>query len=563
MRYPDLAARVEQVLHQHGDADALFELMEREIDSAPQDASLYSLRARLNDACAYRSPAWRDLQQAAALAPGDREAALAVVAYQCRHAVRIAWSLSDDDDDDAVDARGAQLEDQAVAGMWRLMRDYAGDAAFALRILGAFDDSGVSRPCDNYGLVLTALAAHPADRALRKKEALVLSWLATIGPDTDNIPIGYYEDWFGNRLHAAGVERALAAIDALLAECEDTDLMAEKAGLLTGQEQLAQAAALYARLAIIYEEQLARAAPAEREALSERLENARREHANCAGGTSSYLAGQESLLASALDQVANMTGAARAAQLRADAETWRREAAAQKQGPDAKMKAELDRVAADMAGHVVGLLAEPPVLLRAQDPAGDAKGVAPWFAELAPGLKAAGLPAPVGFENPNYTGRFGSHQGRLWAHPDGRLALVAEAVPGNRLVRVISRLSDGSILVTGASLGSDLFSAGPRVESVTLMKDTPVPDMVALHAALLARRLAAAPGLSALPVRTLAELAQAENEMLALKQEFRRRVGVADVEIRGMPVRHPAYFAKVLRAEVAMRLAALGRDKTP
>jgi hypothetical protein len=94
----------------------------------------------MNHACDYPSPAWRDLQQASALSPGDREASLAMLAYQCMHAERLAWAMSnDDDDDDAAELCRADLEAHAVAGLRRLMRDNAGDAGFVLKIIGAID----------------------------------------------------------------------------------------------------------------------------------------------------------------------------------------------------------------------------------------------------------------------------------------------------------------------------------------------------------------------------------------------------------------------------------------
>ncbi|HEU4850810.1 MAG TPA: hypothetical protein VFT37_01495, partial [Telluria sp.] len=538
--------------------------MGREIDRAPDDASLYSLRARLNDACGYRSPAWRDLQQAYAIAPGDRDAALAVHAYQCRHAVRIAWSLSDDDsDDDAVDAHGAELETQAVAGIWRLMRDYARDTAFALRIIAAFDQSGALRPCDNYGLVLAALAANPASWELRKKEALVLAWLASIGPETDNIPIGYFEDWYGNRLNALAVDRAIAAIDAALLEREDAELLAEKANLLAAMEQLPEATATYKRLIAIYEMQLATASPADRDDVAGRLASARKAHDNCKGGAGSYLCGQESELAASIAQLEKMTSARRVEELKTAADEWRKAAANVKQGPDAKLKAELDRVAGEIAAQTVGLLSEPPVVLRTQDLDDIAGGASPWFDQRVPQSEVAGLAAPVGFEHAEAARKFGSHQGRLWAHPDGRLALIAETASTIRLVRVMSRFSDGTVLLTAGSLGTGLYGAGPKVDMVWVMPDTPVADMITLHSALLARRLAAQPGLLALPIRNVGELALAENILLALKHIFRRGVGITDTEIRGMPVQHPAYFSRVLKAEVAARLAALAQDRAP
>lgn len=557
MEQTDLGARLEHVLNSDGDPDALFAQLQQEIDRHPQDASLYTLRARLNDACGYRSPAWRDLQQAAALAPGDREAALALVAYQCRHASSLAWALSDDDeDDDAVDAKGAGLEAQAVDGLWRLMRDYAGDAAFALRLSRVPEEAHLWRPWDRYALVLTALAAHPDDWALRKQEALVLASLASMSPDVEDIPLGYFEDWYGNRMHALGVERALAAIEPLLSERPDTDLLAEQASLLTAIERLAEAAAIHARLIAIYEEQLRHAPPAVRDDLRERLERARQDHADCAGGTATYLVSQESMLASTIAHLAKLNGGSRVDELRSDADIWRRQARAMQDGPDPEMKAELDQVAPVVAGQIIGMLSEPPVALRTQRADDIDGGLAPWFDELAPGLHAAGLSLATGFENPNYTGRFGSHQGQLWTHPQGRLAVVAECVPGIQLVRVLSQLSDGSVQVTSGALGTSTFSAGPGVGLVWMLPDTPVSDMVMLHGAVLARRLAATPGLSPRPIATVAQLAQAENDMLALKAAFRRSVGVTDAEIRGMHVQYHDYFARVLKAEVAALLAA-------
>ncbi|HEU4850809.1 MAG TPA: hypothetical protein VFT37_01490 [Telluria sp.] len=199
---------------------------------------------------------------------------------------------------------------------------------------------------------------------------------------------------------------------------------------------------------------------------------------------------------------------------------------------------------------------DAPTILHSTRSGDVTRDVSDWFTELAPSLKAAGFSLASPFENVANTERMGQHRGQLWVHSDPRVALIAEAVPGVRLVLVISRLSNGTILVTGNNLGGFFHTAGPVLDGFAVFPGTPVAEMVRLHSALLARRLAGLAGVSALPILNLAHLAAAENHMRTQRTAFRRRVGLTDAEVRGMPVKHHAYFAKKLKAKVARRLAA-------
>jgi hypothetical protein len=219
-------------------------------------------------------------------------------------------------------------------------------------------------------------------------------------------------------------------------------------------------------------------------------------------------------------------------------------------------KLELQLKAWMIAKATVGLINDAPTILHSTRSGDVTKDVSQWFSELAPSLKAAGFSLASPFENVANTEKMGQHRGQLWVHADPRVAVIAEAVPGVRLVIVISRLSNGTILVTGNNLGGFFHTAGPVLDGFAVFPGTPVAEMVRLHRALLARRLAGLPGVSALPILNLAHLAAAENHMRTQRTAFRRSVGLTDAEVRGMPVKHRAYFAKKVKAKVARRLAA-------
>ncbi|KAF0812859.1 hypothetical protein IGB42_02703 [Andreprevotia sp. IGB-42] len=591
----ELAALTEQValaLQDEADFEATLAALDQQISVQPDSAALYRLRAQLHAAAYDRVAAWTDLLSAAAIAPDDADLALALASLQYRAAAHIAEHLlagdapeddsaADENNEDGfelgidietdpqADEKTAALQQEALASLQRLMKTHAADEAFALQLLATWEDLPVWQPWQHYTLILTALAQHPHSRALQLAEARYLASLASAcAVNSDDIPSGYFEDLTGNRYHALTVERALQRIDALLADASDAALLESKAALLAAQGKAPETAAAHAQLADLYDLQWQDADEETADELQAQRDEALAQAGLYRQGMAAVLGAQLAQMQEAVDQLKAMQSRYKndAAsgieeidpQFAALSDTLRVQAEAFEQGPSAAQYQELAAVAQQTAQRIVATIDFTPTTLLPLQASDLPDGVAPWFAEIAPELHAAGLTLNTLFDNPANTRALNQQcQGQLWSDPQHHTAFTAETARTVRLKRLLSTLSDGTLLLTADSRSSSFFGTGPYIDSISVDKDTPVQEMAELHLARLARKLAATPGLHAVPVADLPQLQALENQMRLLKIAFRFDAGITDAETRGMHMRFHDEFAALLQAEVTALIAPL------
>jgi hypothetical protein len=123
----------------------------------------------------------------------------------------------------------------------------------------------------------------------------------------------------------------------------------------------------------------------------------------------------------------------------------------------------------------------------------------------------------------------------------------------------VTEFDDHSFMMTADDRGKSFWESGPAIDSISVDADTPVGDMVELHLARVARKLADTPGLSALPIDSLERLAQVENRARESKIAFRLNEHITEVEVRGMHVQFHQQFKALLDAAIGAKLATLQR----
>lgn len=571
------------------DGNALMAALEAAVAAHPGEARLYGLRARMNAMAGYIFDAAADWERMLELAPGERGAALELAKLRLRHADSMAEAAvrrakdagagasanADEDEDDgeeddwdeADEASAAALarryREGSIASLHALMRAHAAELPFVGAMLDALDELYSVGPWVHYALLLEALAAHPGEAQLLAREAAFLASLAGYcGVESDEIPNGYLESVDGQRYHVATLVRALRAIDGCGAAIPD--LLASKGDLLGAMDDYPGAASAYLQAAALFDAQGARCEGEARESLEQEGAAARRRAGLCLQGRAALIEDRYSQMSEALDQLAAMRSSRGRApdidDLDSQLPACREWMEAAGQAMDEGQRDRYRELAQSVARQTVGLVSFEPIVL---DPIGQAQlegGISPWYAEMRPELDAAGLSFLQQFDNPANTRMLGMQcQGQVWTDPAGGSALVAETVRTIRLKRLVTQFSDGTFLMTADTRGRSFWEFGPTIDSMSVEADTPIGDMVRLHMARVARRLADASGLRTVPIDSLARLAQVENKTRVDKNEFRFREKITDVEVRGMHVQFHDQFKALLQGAVAEKLAALAR----
>jgi hypothetical protein len=582
----DISKRVELFLNPadndeddgDGDWDGLMADLEEAIAADPGQAWLYRLRARMHAAGYDIYSASLDWARALELAPEDRDTALELATLHLRRADRLAETAvhrakprseaagddeedadEDEDDWDEADeeqaaALSAEFSSAGDTALRALMRSHVGDMPFAQRLLDALDELHAVSPWTHYTLLLQALAAHPGHPSLLAREARFLAFLAGhCATDTDEIPAGYLETLSGQRLHAITVQRALKAIDAVVNP--GGALLLTRAELLEALAQYPQAADAYAQAAALLDD--------------EEATIARARAALCTRGRQALIEDQFAMVAGAMEQLAEMRRkmgsepddeqddmAATMAESKAALE-------AVDEGLDDDERAKYIALAESTAAKTVGLISFEPIVLNPIAESALEGGLSPWYAGMAPELEAAGLSFLAQFDNPANTRALGMQcQGQVWTDAGGASALVAETVKALSLKRLVTELEDHSIIMTVDDRGRSFWQGGPAMDVSSVDAATPIGDMAELHLARVARRLADSPGLRAIPIDSLARLAEVENRAREAKIAFRFDEGITDIEVRGMHVQHHDEFKDLLAAAVRRKLDAIERPAT-
>lgn len=566
------------------DGDELMELLEAAIAANPREARLYVRRARMHDMAFYIMEAASDWEQALAIAPGDRDAALELARLRLRRAERLAEFVvrrekaaqnpvvqarddedeDEDDWDEADDARAselvAQFEAAGTQALRGLMQAHVADLDFVLVLFDAIDEVYSLSPWVHYTLLLQALAAHPGITELKTREAKFLVSLAAYSAiDSEQIPAGYLESIFGHRYHVATLDQAVRAIDAVTAIAADADLLMSKGELLLAMDQYQDAAAAYLQAAELFD------AVADEDE-GERAGNARKQADLCGQGRAALVEDQFAQMRAAMERLADMRrdmgGDPDEGQEEMNASIAEARAAVDASGPgfDAEQQIEYARMAESVAQQTVNLISFEPIVLQPISEPELVGGLAPWYAVIGPALNDAGLSFLLQFDNPTNTRMLGMQcQGQLWTDAGAGSALVAETVRTLTLKRVVTEFDDHSFMMTADDRGRSFWEYGPTIAPMSVDADTPIGDMVQLHLARVARRLADTPGLSAIPIDSLERLAQVENRAREDKIDFRFREKITEVEVRGMHVAFHDQFKALLTSAITEKLAALQR----
>ncbi|SFG43167.1 hypothetical protein SAMN05518865_11226 [Duganella sp. CF458] len=567
---------VKKVLDDEADFGEVEAQLDAYIAAHPAQADGYRLRARMMDACGIRLSALADWKMAAKLDPADRASALRAARVQLRWAHAVAeeelgvddekddedYAEDDDEEVDAdprFDALVDQLQGEALASVRSLAAANAADAGFMVEMLAAVDDMGFTPPWLKYELMLVALAANPAHPALLKQEVLFLARAAVGFGDEEEIPPGHFEDATGSRHHVATMMLALEAVAAAPGLADDGELLDTQAGLLQAQGHYDDAARTYRLAAAAWQRSIAGAGDDdERERAQEAQEHSQEQAALCDGGCAAVQAGQYAAMREATERLREMRsqfgqfGEDSIGDLNELCQQWQGEQARTDAEPTAAELAELSSQAERVAEIVVRQISFDPVELVPQE-----TGVE-WFEELAPELASSDLTLQCGFENPAITAMLGATMhGQFWSDARGDVAVVAEAVNALRLVRVVSLLEDGTMLLTAPVRGKSMFSSGPMVHGLQMEADAPAAEILRVHRARLSRLQSKRPGMRTLPLDTLARLADYETRQRQASVAFRMEHGITEPEVLGMHVRQHKAFLGLLRDAVDRRLMPL------
>jgi hypothetical protein len=604
----EISKRVEQYLIDEEEVEGqsweeLVAILDDAIKTAAS-AELYALRARMFIAAYEPYSAMRDWEQAVALAPHDRDAQLALAGLRLKRPDSMAESTvrhekfvaqggvpatqddedgeqeeedeyedeeEEDDWDEADEERAAMLAqrytDEGTQALLALFDAHVNDLVFVHQLFEALDELYTFDTWSHYTLLLKALAAHPNDIALRKREARFLVALAShCAVDSEATPAGFWESVSGQRLHVVTLERAVRCIDAVCALAPDGALVVAKADLLAALEHYPAAVAAYEQAATMLDGAAATADDEQAEELSETADEARAQAALCQQGRAAINQANFASIESAVAQMADMRAAmgmepatddhgmnASLAELRGALES-----ATLAMTDD--QRTEYARLAESVARQTVGTIELDPIELHPIATSGLEGGLLPWFDSIRPDLEQSGLRLGAQFDNPANNRMLGAQcQGQWWTDAGGASALVVEAVNAFSLKRLVTELSDRRFIITADDRGRSFWEQGPGTDLVSVDGDTPIGTMVGLHLARVARVLAANPALHAVPIDSLARLAETENRKRIAKYEFRMREGVTELEVRGMHVQFHDEFKALLDAQLREKMASLPR----
>ncbi|SMC29084.1 hypothetical protein SAMN02745857_03586 [Andreprevotia lacus DSM 23236] len=599
-----LYEQTELALRDEADVQGTLAALTAQIRQAPDDPQWYRLRIKLLQGIGKAPAAWRDLYQLLALTPTDRTAALELALNQYQWAFRLVTALDASPEtfnNPDAHARWQQmatlldwpqhradgenwLKQDALARLEALLAAHSNDPAFVQDVLAQWPLTARDG-WQRYTQILNARSHHPRDFALRKAEALQRYELAGEGGgDGDTAPAGYLETYSGARWSALKLAEVRELIEALLDEQGDDELFDTLGDLLETTSDYPAAAALRSRHADWLGSQPTDPADADAaEVQQERIIRLRTQAAACQRGLEGvanlHLAQMQASIEAMQASMARFTadlsswskvGDAPGAetldgalthdldQSMADlAVTLRKEVAQRLQGPNAEELATLRKTARRLAGNTLSVIFTPEVVLRPLDPASAPDGPLPWFAEHAAELLALGLQRNVFFENLWTNKALGKQsQSELWLEPTQRCALTLDTAVGtqNRLRRIFSQLSDGTLLLTADTAGRGFWRAGHGTALITTPREMSTTSMLALHRAHLAVQLAQDPQLQVTPIDGLARLAELENQMQRNKQRAYEQDGITEDEVLGMHVRHHAAFSRLIKAEIQQQL---------
>ena len=570
------------------DGNGLMTALEEAIEANPGEARLYGLRARMNDMARYIYDAAADWERMLELAPGAPDAAFELAKLRLRHTgilaeaavrrakvatddpVAIGQEADDEDEDDwdeADDERATLIaqryQDESIQTLHRLLRERVTELPFVVELLDELDDLYALSPWVHYTLLLKALAAHPGNAQLLVREAAFLVSLASYcGVDSDDIPAGYLESVSGQRYHAATLARALCAIDACGADMPD--LLTQKAELLVAIDDYQGAAIVFEQVAALFDMAVASAGIDAPGYFAEDAASARTRAELCLRGRAALIEDQFAQMSGALDQLVELRRGDSALEaphdLGDELAQCRQTLDAFSQGMNEQQRAEYEAMAQAVARQTVDLLSFEPVVLHPITTGQLEGGLCPWYAEMRTELEGAGLAFLQQFDNPFNTRMLGKQcQGQVWIDAGAGSALVAETVHSLRLKRLVTQLSDESFIMTADDRGRSFWEYGPTIDAISVDQDTPLGEMVQLHLARVARKLADAPHVHALPIDSLARLAQVEDQARMDKIAFRFSEKITDIEVRGMHVQFHEPFKALLHGAIAEQLAALPR----
>ncbi len=584
-----LRTQTDRVIEDDSDPDEVIAALEEQIALHPGEPALYRMRAELHTHLRYLYDAWLDLQQAVELDPTHRGTILALADLQHRRAGMLAEShlerldggdeeegdLEEDDDleDDEADEEEdyvederiapltATLEQEAAAMLGKLVDEHAADLPFLLALLKVVDEQLSLDNWDKYALILSAQAAHPDSIELDKIEArFLIAQCSDLPFDVENVPSGYFEDVDGGYLHALTVDKALKAIDAVLARDPDAGLAFNRGDLLAGLHRFPEAGAAYTRAAEIVEEMMQSATDDERETLAETRDDALQMAAQCQRGRAGFIEAQFQAMKAGIDQLAQLRGGTDPAQMEelaslAEQSNWEIEAVSA--GPDPSMRAALQEAAKSIARTTASIVVLEPITLERLTKADLGGGWTPWFDEIEPALTAGGLAFVALFHNPAYSAALGQTHGQLWVDAAGATVLTAEQAGPGRLLRAVTELSDGTMIITAGVRGLSFWSNGDAIDTTLVEYNAPPGTLLMVHQKLVARRLARQSGLAVVPVHTLAGFEALENRMQTSKNAFRLAHGLTDTEILGLNPQFRDVFGQMVRDEVMPLMAEL------
>lgn len=594
----NISTRVEHYLASEDEVEGesweeLVAILDEAIAAAP-DAVLLGLRARMFSAAYEPYSAMIDLERAVALSPADRDAALALASLLLKGPDRLAESAvrqekyvaqgspapiddqteedyedEEDDWDEADDERAAALAEHYAAkgtqSLTSLLHDHGSDLHFVHRVFDTVDELYNIDVWVHYTLLLRALATHPQDLPLRAREARFLAALAShCAIEGDAIPSGYWESVSGQRVHAITLERAVRCIDEVCATEPDPALLASKAELLAAIDHFPAAVDAYRQAAQLFDNAAAGASDEMREELAEKAEDARAQAELCQQGRHAINNANLSAMEDAIQKVAEMRAqmgmeaapehsnmAASLAELRG--------AVGEGERPiTEEQRAEYRRLADSTAQKMVGMNSLDPIVLAPIATEDLEGGLQPWLGSIRAALEASGLTLGQQFDNPANNRMLGTQcQGQWWTDGSGTSALVVEAVKTITLKRLMTELSDNSLIMTADDRGYSFWQQGPAIDSMSVDRTTPIATMIGLHTARVARVLAARPNLRANRIDSLERLAEAENRARIAKFNFRLKEKVTEMEVRGMHVQFHDEFKALLEAALDEKLAGV------
>ncbi len=600
----ELRTQVEKVFNDEADYDEVLAELNQQIAAHPDSIELLKLRLSLHEAAYDRAAMWQDRKLLLALQPDDLELALTIAYSQyfwaqmfaeqhCSAQLEAAGAYRLDEVDEAeaeaitsspafaaaqeaVTLRADAIRAETVANYHALMRQHAHNPDAAQKIFEFWDKTVLWSPWQSYLLLAAALQAQPGAKPYRKREALYLAFLAKQEEDgLTKVPTGYFVDHVLGHIHARTAYDALDAIHAIDGHEEDRELLAARAELQQALGDYTAAAASYRQLAAICQTELDHATePEAREALQAQIDEARQAATNCEGGSKALQENRIATMEAAISSVQSKMsereekmrarfGADYPQSARPDFKeamdslnNWHNRIDHLVAAPTEEEKATLREKAASVAARTVGLVRFTPVVLSPMTRHDFTSELPVWFNEVEATLRAEKLEFAGWYQNlQNVEILKKEAPGQLWLSSGKDFLVSAEATDKVRLKRCMSELSDGTVMITADARGSGFYSSGPKVDSFNVFKSTPIAEMVAVHRARLAVKLARHPELTIVPIDGLTRAQEIEGKMKRHANEFRIKYGITDAEIRGMNVKHNAFFAAELKREVAERVA--------